>query len=138
MCLLSKLQFVGLNQTIINSGVIYEIILLNLRHYEESNLKAAIIGDDISDEDRYEWLRGYVRTYLERDIRDLADFRNLNPFVLTQRMTALYTGQTINYSTLAKEAGITAATAKKFLSYLEISYQIPLAPFRSNGHSTQN
>ncbi len=86
----------------------------------------AIIGDDISDEDRYEWLRGYVRTYLERDIRDLADFRNLDPFVLTQRMTALYTGQTINYSTLAKEAGITAATAKKFLSYLEISYQILL------------
>ncbi len=95
----------------------------------------AIIGDDIADEDRYEWLRGYVRTYLERDIRDLADFRNLEPFVLTQRMTALHTGQTINYSSLAKETGITAATAKKFLSYLEISYQILLLqPWFRNQH----
>jgi len=95
----------------------------------------AIIGEDLSDEDRYNWLKGYVRTYLERDIRDLADFRNLEPFVLTQHMTALHTGQTTNYSSLAKEAGITSATAKHFLTYLEISYQIILLqPWFRNQH----
>ncbi len=95
----------------------------------------AIIGEDLSDEDRYNWLKGYVRTYLERDIRDLADFRNLEPFVLTQHMTALHTGQTTNYSSLAREAGITSATAKHFLTYLEISYQIILLqPWFRNQH----
>jgi predicted AAA+ superfamily ATPase len=86
----------------------------------------AIIAEDLTDEERYEWLKNYVRTYLERDIRDLADFRNLEPFILTQQVTALHTGHTMNFSSLAREAGITSATAKRFLTYLEISYQIIL------------
>ncbi len=86
----------------------------------------AIIGDELTPEERYEWLRGYVRTYLERDIRDVANFRNLEPFVLIQQMTAIHTAQTTNYSSLGREAGITSATAKQFLSYLETSYQIIL------------
>ncbi len=86
----------------------------------------AIIGDEFSDRERYEWLRGYVRTYLERDIRDLANFRNIEPFISIQKITALCTAQTTNYSSLAREAGITSATARQFLSYLDISYQVIL------------
>jgi predicted AAA+ superfamily ATPase len=113
----------------------HAIRLQTFQYYLKFGGYPAIIGENLSDQYRYDWLRGYVKTYLERDIRDLANFRNLEPFVLIQQMTALHTGQTINYSTLAKESGITSATAKRFLSYLEISYQIILLrPWFRNQH----
>jgi hypothetical protein len=88
---------------------------------------------DLDDNERSEWLRGYVRTYLERDIRDLAEFRSLEPFVKVQKMTSLLTGELVNYSQLAREAGITVGTVQKFISYLEISYQtILLQPWSRN------
>jgi predicted AAA+ superfamily ATPase len=104
----------------------HSIRLMAFRHYLKFGGYPAIIGDELSEQDRYDWLKGYVNTYLERDIRDLADFRNLEPFIRTQQMTALQTGQTVNLSNLAKETGITAGTTKRFLNYLEISYQVIL------------
>lgn len=93
----------------------------------------AIIEESTNDEERREWLYNYVRTYLERDVRDLADFRNLEPFVKTQHTASLLTGKLVNYSLLAKEAGITPNTAQRFLRYLELSYQaILLRPWYRN------
>ena len=88
----------------------------------------AITHANLQDDERWNWLSNYVGTYLERDIRDLADFRNLEPFVLLQKLTALQTGQLINFSQLGKEAGITSKTAQRFLHYLQISYQTLLLP----------
>ena len=93
----------------------------------------AISDKALSDKERDEWLRNYIRTYLERDIRDLADFKNLEPFLRVQQTTALLTGKMLNYSQLAKEADITSNTAKKFINYLELSYQtISLKPWYRN------
>ena len=80
----------------------------------------------MKDNERFEWLTDYIRTYLERDVRDLADFRSLEPFIKIQRLTALMTGNLLNYAELAKDAGITANTARRFVKYLEISYQVIL------------
>jgi uncharacterized protein len=84
----------------------------------------AIIGAE--PEEKYEWLRNYIQTYLERDLRDLAQLRELEPFVSLQKILAGLTGQTVNYENIAKLAGITSKTVKKFISYLEISYQVIL------------
>jgi predicted AAA+ superfamily ATPase len=66
-------------------------------------------------------------------VRDLADFRNLEPFVLLQKLTAIQTGQLINFSQLGLEAGISAKTAQRFLHYLQISYQtLLLQPWSRN------
>jgi predicted AAA+ superfamily ATPase len=87
----------------------------------------------MKDNERFEWLTDYIRTYLEHDVRDLADFRSLEPFIKVQRMTALMTGNLLNYAELAKDAGITANTARRFVNYLEISYQaILLQPWSRN------
>ncbi len=86
----------------------------------------ALVADGLDDASRSDWLRNYVRTYLERDIRDLADFKSLDPFVKLQKITALLSGQLMNYTLLGKEAGITSGTAKRYLQYLELSYQIIL------------
>mgnify|MGYP006993449278 CR=1 FL=1 len=80
----------------------------------------------MTDDDRYDWLINYVRTYLERDVRDLADFRSLEPFIKVQKMTALLTGSLLNFSELAREAGVTTHTARRFINYLGISYQVIL------------
>ena len=93
----------------------------------------ALVNEAFNDDDRIEWLKSYVSTYLERDVRDLADFRSLEPFVKIQKTTALLTGQLVNFSRLGKEAGVTSKTAQRFLQYLELSYQtILLQPWYSN------
>ena len=93
----------------------------------------ALVNKNMNDGERFEWLKDYVRTYLERDLRDLVELRSLEPFVRIQKITALLTGQLINYSQLGKEAGVTSKTAQRFLQYLEISYQtILLQPWTRN------
>ena len=93
----------------------------------------ALVNESLNDDDRFEWLKSYVRTYLERDVRDLADFKSLEPFVKVQKMTALLTSQMVNYSQLGNEAAVSSKTAQRFLQYLEISYQtIMLQPWFSN------
>jgi uncharacterized protein len=102
-------------------------------HYLRFGGYPAISDPGLTDEERHDWLKNYIRTYLERDIRDLADFKNLDPFIRIQQTTALLTGSIINFSQLAKEADITSHTAKRFINYLELSYQtILLKPWHRN------
>ncbi len=93
----------------------------------------AITDEILSDNERFDWLKTYVKTYLERDVRDLASFNSLEPFVKIQRISALLTGETVNFSQLGNEAAVSSKTAQRFLNYLEISYQtILLQPWHSN------
>lgn len=102
-------------------------------HYLSFGGYPAISDDALTDREKREWLQNYIRTYLERDIRDLADFRHLDPFVKLQQTTALLTGTCLNYSQLAREVGINANTAQRFVNYLEISYQtLLLKPWYKN------
>ena len=81
-----------------------------------------------TDDDRFEWLRDYHLTYLQRDLGDLAQLDRLEPFVRAQRSAAMRTAQTINFSELARLADVAPATARKFMRYLELSYQIVMLP----------
>ena len=92
-------------------------------HYLKYGGFPAISGDDSNEEDKFDWLRNYVRTYLERDIRDLASFRDLDPFVKLQRYLALNTGNLINASSIGKQLGINIKTVQRYIKYFEISYQ---------------
>ena len=83
----------------------------------------AISDDKLKDDEKYEWLFNYVKTYFERDIRDIAEIKKLEPFTKTQKLLALSTAQLTNYSKLAVEAGVTSKTAQRFLEYSNISYQ---------------
>jgi hypothetical protein len=78
---------------------------------------------ELSDEDRFEWLANYVRTYLERDVRDLAAFRDLEPFVKLQRLVALQTASILNYSAVGHSISVTSKTVQRYIQYLELSYQ---------------
>lgn len=88
---------------------------------------------DIDDRDREDWLRNYQRTFLERDLADLSNLKDLEPFVLAQRAAAANTGCLVNFSDLARTASISHTTAKRFLRYLELSYQVlVLQPYHRN------
>lgn len=99
---------------------------LYLAHYLEFGAMPAVMDPGLSDEDRNDWLGNYVRTYLQRDLRDLANLRDLMPFVRLLRAIAGRTGGLLNVNELARLAGVTARTANRFVSYLELSYQVNL------------
>lgn len=81
-----------------------------------------------SDTDRWEWLVDYRRTYLERDVADLAALRDLEPFIRAQECVALRTGQLLETADLARAAKVAGPTAARFVRYLELSYQVLTLP----------
>ena len=92
-------------------------------HYACFGGYPALTDEDMTDDERYLWLAAYVRTYLERDVRDLASFRDLEPYVKLQKLLALQTGGLFNSAALATHAGVSAKTVRRYLQYLEMSYQ---------------
>lgn len=87
----------------------------------------------LSDEDRRQWLRSYDLTYLERDLGDLARLSDLMPFRKFQSIAALRSAGVLAYADLARDAGISADTARRYLEYLRLSYQaFLLPPYHSN------
>lgn len=76
------------------------------------------------DYDPSKWYRDYIRTYVERDVRTLGKVEDLSTFVRFLKLCAGRIGQPANFASLAADAGISAATAKAWLSILEASYII--------------
>lgn len=74
------------------------------------------------------WYANYVQTYVERDVRQMINVRDLSPFRRFVRMCAGRIGQLLNLSGLANDCGITHNTAKAWLSVLEASYIVFLLP----------
>ncbi|MBP6610281.1 MAG: ATP-binding protein [Paludibacter sp.] len=92
-------------------------------HYLRFGAYPAVSGDDTTGDEKINWLQNYVRTYLERDVRDLASFRDLEPFVQLQQYLALNTGSLTNASSIGKQLGITSKTVQRYITYFEMSYQ---------------
>lgn len=75
----------------------------------------------------------YTETYVERDVRDLLAVRDLGAFTTFVRLCAGRIGQLLNLSALATECGVTAPTARAWLSLLESSYLVfLLQPYYRN------
>lgn len=71
--------------------------------------------------DRDAFYNAYLRTYLERDVRDLSSVSDELKFLNFIRIVAARTGQVLKYSELAKEAEISQPTAKSWMSILVAS-----------------
>lgn len=74
------------------------------------------------------YLSSYIQTYVERDVRELLRVEKRREFEVFLKMCALRTAQVVNYDSLARDAGISAVTAKGWLSLLEESFLIKLIP----------
>ena len=83
--------------------------------------------------DRDRFYGDYVNTYLERDIRDLAQVGKIGQFYDFLVFMAGRTGQELKYADIAKTLGISAPTAKTWVSILEQSGVIYLLrPYFAN------
>lgn len=74
-------------------------------------------------DERRDWLDAYQATYLERDLADLAQLRDLEAFAHCHRLAALRAGKLLLYSELARDAGLPVTTVRRYLRYLDLSYQ---------------
>ncbi|MBF0503045.1 MAG: ATP-binding protein [Candidatus Riflebacteria bacterium] len=72
------------------------------------------------------WYSSYMMTYIERDVRQVLQVRELGSFQKFVRLCASRTGQILNLSALGAECGITHNTAKAWISVLEASYILVL------------
>ncbi len=73
---------------------------------------------------RDRWYQGYVATYLERDVRNLLNVGNLRDFERFLRACAARCAQTLNMSEIGRDVGISATTARQWISVLQASGQI--------------
>ncbi|WP_461395549.1 ATP-binding protein, partial [Deferrisoma sp.] len=76
--------------------------------------------------DPREWLASYYQTYIERDVRTVVNVGDLETFGRFVRLCAGRTGQLLNLSALASDAGVTHSTARRWLSVLEASFLVAL------------
>lgn len=75
----------------------------------------------------------YLNSYIERDVRELTLIQDTVVFTKFMQMAAARTGQELNYSALARDAGLPQATIRNYLSILEASCLIYLLqPYSNN------
>lgn len=85
------------------------------------------------DIDGMAFYNSYLATYLQRDVRSLANVGSLRDFERFLRACALRSANLLNKADLARDVGIAPSTANHWLSVLEASGQIVLLePWFSN------
>lgn len=81
----------------------------------------------------YTYFESYLDTYISRDIRNYEQVANETDFIRFIQVVAARTATNVNYDTLASEVGITAPTAKSWLSMLVSSGIVALIqPYANN------
>lgn len=79
------------------------------------------------------WFNSYISTYVERDIRDIAELRDINSFIRFFNIIAPRSCSLINKSKLASDSSLSESSVNNYLSMLEMIYQISqLKPYTSN------
>jgi predicted AAA+ superfamily ATPase len=75
----------------------------------------------------------YVKTYIERDVRDLAQVGDEVKFLRFMTVVASRTGQLLNVASLARDVGVSQPTAERWLSILVTSNLVYLLqPYHNN------
>jgi len=78
-------------------------------------------------------LGDYLETYVERDIRQLINIKDLALFEKFVKLCAGRTGQLLNLQSLGNDAGVSHTTARSWLNLLEASYVVfLLQPWHTN------
>lgn len=102
---------------------VYEIIL-------KGSYPALYAQENI---DRKLFYSSYLRTYLERDVRDLLNISDEQKFVTFLKVVAARTGQLLNYTDIARDTDVSQNTVKSWISILQTSGLIYLLqPYFNN------
>lgn len=86
-----------------------------------------------TDMDRDRYYADYINTYLERDVRDLAQVGKINEFYDFLVFLAARTAQELRYDEIARAIGVSSPTVKNWISILECSGIVTLLkPYSAN------
>lgn len=66
--------------------------------------------------------KNYIQTYVERDVPEVLDIRNIDQFRSLIKLCAVRVGSLMNWNKLSSDAGISFPTLKNWMSILESSY----------------
>ena len=69
------------------------------------------------------YYRGYMQTYLERDVRIISDLTALGDLGKFIQLISALTAQEVNYSHLGRDIDVTPQTAKRWLGLLQATFQ---------------
>jgi len=126
----------GITQTLAGRIALIELLPFTLHEcYPKKMLKEALTLDEVIFTGLYPpvhdrklkptlWYGNYVQTYVERDVRQMLNVRDLSTFRRFVRLCAGRIGQLLNLSQLAADCGVTHNTARSWISILEASYVI--------------
>jgi len=79
------------------------------------------------------WFQSYLQTYLERDVRQVSQIRELSTFRRFLALIASRTGQILNKTDLAAPLGVSVPTISEWIGILETTGQIVLvSPYFEN------
>jgi hypothetical protein len=79
-------------------------------------------------EDRTSWFDSYLRTILQKDIRDLANIEGLSDIPNILQMLAIRVGSTLNMAATSRQIGLNQVTLKRYLSLLKALFLIVQVP----------
>lgn len=112
-------DFFGLNSTEIDYQNCFEKVM---------NLGTLPTVHTNSDEIAVNYLKTYVGTYLQEEVKRESNIRKVSSFSQFLEMAAIFNAQPVNYSKIAKSAGLHFSTIKEYYSILvdtHIAYYVP-------------
>lgn len=74
------------------------------------------------------WFQSYVQTYIERDVRQISQIRDLATFRRFLALLASRSGQLLNKTDLAAPLGVSVPTIAEWIGILETTGQVLLVP----------
>ena len=96
----------------------------------------ALLGINTQD-NILRWWEGYVATYLERDLRQMSQVESLVDFRRVMALLALRTGQLLNQSDVARDAGLSQSSIHRYLNLLEATHLFERVPAYLVSHTTR-
>jgi predicted AAA+ superfamily ATPase len=83
------------------------------------------------------WWDGYVTTYLERDLRQVAQIDALVDFRHLMELLALRTGQLVNQSDLGRDANLSQPTVHRYINLLETTHLFERVPAYASNRTSR-
>lgn len=133
----------NITQTLAGRVALFKLLPLDFSELKKEDLLAssypeacvrgfypALFDRDI---DSLVFYSNYINTYLEKDVTELLNIRDINSFRTFIALCATRVGQLLNLNALANDCNISQPTAKAWLSILESSYIVfLLQPYHEN------
>lgn len=133
----------AISQSLAGRTTLQKLLPLSLEELSKAGLEAGSADEEIwrggmpriyvDHLNPTQFYRDYLQTYVERDVRSLANIRDLLLFEKFLGLLAGRIGQLINASALAGEVGVAASTIQEWISILEASFIVfRLPPYYEN------